>query len=69
MEQNSELFTEIRRRGGASNVRWDLSMSSSHRQAVNFLNCALILVQSKLSILRAVDKHEPTLSLNKACLD
>ena len=39
-------------------------MTPSHRQAVNFLKCALILVQSKLSILRAVDKHEPSLTLS-----
>ena len=29
----------------------------------DFLKCALILVQSKLSISRAVDKHEPSLTL------
>ena len=38
-------------------------MSPSRRQAVK---CALILVQSKLSILRAVDKHEPSLTLRVA---
>ena len=38
-------------------------MSPSRRQAVNFLKCALILVQSKLSILREVDKNERTYSL------
>ena len=32
------------------------------RQAVNFLKCALILVLSVLSILRAFDKHEPSLT-------
>ena len=32
------------------------------RQAVNFLQSALILVQSKLSILRAVDQLEPSLT-------
>ena len=41
-------------------------MSPSRRQAVNFLKGALILVQSKLSILRAVDKHEPSLTLRVA---
>ena len=33
-------------------------MSPSRRQAVNFLKCAFILVQSKLSIPRVSDKHE-----------
>ena len=60
MEQSCELCTDIRGRGGASNVHWQPRMSPSHRQAVK---CALILVQSKLSILRAVDKHEPSLTL------
>ena len=35
-----------------------------HIQAVDFFKCALILVQSKLSILIAVDKHEPSLTLS-----
>ena len=35
-------------------TRVDLSMSPSSKQAVNFLKCALILVQSKLSISGAV---------------
>ena len=34
--------------------------------AVNFSKCALILVQSKLSILRAVDKRERSLTLRVA---
>ena len=42
------------------------SRSPSRRQAVNFLKCALILVQSKLSILRAVDQHERSLTLRVA---
>ena len=32
----------------------------------DFLKCALILVQSKLSISGAVDKHEPSLTLRVA---
>ena len=42
------------------------SLVGDTRSAVDFLKCALILLQSKLSILRAVDKHEPSLTLRVA---
>ena len=61
VDQSYELFTDIMGRGGASNVCLDSWMSSSRRQTVNFLKYSLILVQSKLSILREVYKHEPSL--------
>ena len=50
--QSRELFSNIRGRGAPSNACFHLLMSPSHRQAVNFLKCAFILVQSKLSIPR-----------------
>ena len=51
MEQSC---TNIRGEGGASNACFHSSMSPSRRQAVNFLKCTIILVQSKLSIPRVV---------------
>ena len=66
MEQNRELFSDIRGRGGASNACFHSWMSPSRRQAVNFSKCAFILVQSKLSIPRVSDKHESSLTLRVA---
>ena len=66
MEQSRELFSDIRGRGGASNACLYSLMSPSRRQAVNFLKCAFILVQSKLSISKSSDKHESSLTLRVA---
>ena len=70
VEQSCELFTDIRGRSGANNcalaVVNERLRSPVDKLCIFFLKFALILVQSKLFILRAVDKHEPSLTLRVA---
>ena len=63
VEHSHEFFTDIRGRGGVSNLCFYLWMSPSHRQTVK---CVFIYVQSKLSISRSSDKPEPRLTLRVA---
>ena len=66
MEQNGELFSDIRGRGGASNAYLHSCMSPSRRQAVNFFEMCIHFGAVKVVHSRSSDKHESSLTLGVA---